>query len=150
MDPKLERLARSLVDALGVDREPQLHGIGDFLESAGTWIKDNALPIAEVVVPAIAPYTAPIFAAEHAIRTGQLLNHDQAKAATTAATKIGTAVAATQGVVVAPSEEHTDPQPERHTEELHESASSPSSPPSSRSSATPWIIGAALAALALL
>jgi hypothetical protein len=92
-------------------------GLGDVLEDAGKWVADNKdtlANIAEVAVTAIAPAAAPIVAAEHAIRTGKALDFGQAKAATTAATSVGKAVAATQGVTpdhdvirdVAPPEVH--------------------------------------------
>ncbi|HUH20315.1 MAG TPA: hypothetical protein VLZ09_00475 [Gaiellaceae bacterium] len=93
---------------------PSLGGFTDDLADAGKWILNNVVPIAEVVVPVIAPEAAPIVAAEHALRTGQSLSHDQAKAATVAATKVGKAVAASQGVESTTSSELMTPEPKKN------------------------------------
>jgi hypothetical protein len=88
--------------------EARLAGIGDFFEDAGRYIVDHGDQIAdvlEVAVPIIAPYAAPVVAAEHALRKGIELSQQQAKAATQGATAVGKAVAQhvadTKGVTVA-------------------------------------------------
>jgi len=82
-------------------RDPRLGGIfddiGDALEQGGSYInqhRDEIAEVAEVVVPLIAPYAAPVVAAEHLLRTGQPLARGEAKAATEGATAVGKAVAA--------------------------------------------------------
>ena len=79
-----------------VPPDAQVGDLGDMLEDAETWIannKDTLANIAEVAVTAIAPASAPIVAAEHALRTGAELSNKDAKKATTAATALGNAVA---------------------------------------------------------
>lgn len=56
-------------------------------------IFDTIADAAEAVVSVVYPAAAPIAAAEHKLRTGSDLNAKEAKAATTAATQLGKAVA---------------------------------------------------------
>ncbi len=77
-----------------MSKQPKLEG---WTDDVGDVLK-KALPIVEAVLPAIAPQAAPIVAAERALRAGIGLDFGEAKKATTAATNIGKAVAASQGV----------------------------------------------------
>jgi hypothetical protein len=83
--------------------------MGGVLDDVEKFVTDTVLPIAEKVVPLVAPQAAPIVAAEHALRTGKPLDYDSAKAATTAATDLGKQVAATQGVSSTVQAEQSEP-----------------------------------------